>query len=175
MLKDRVTIQQAAERWVQGFMNQFPVNMIEKLIECDLDSWNEITFPRAGDRAYVYRCSELGRVKGKSGDAYIVKLDTGGTVELSLDDFCVERDSLLPMWGTMWQFRDSVDDYWLENMGGVQALTNCGFRVYESYEFGYFFGIDGAGYDFYESHWIPLYKARRLQWHDPILEQEAKP
>ena len=31
--------------------------------------------------------------------------------------------------------------------------------------FGYFFGIDGAGYSFYEEHWIPLYKARGLQWH----------
>ena len=117
----------------------------------------------------------MGGVKGKSGDAYIVKLDTGGTVKLSQDDFHVEHDSLLPMWGTMWQFKDSADDYWLEKMGGVQALTECGFRVYESYEFGYFFGIDGAGYDFYESHWIPLYKARGLQWHDPKLEQEAKP
>ena len=32
--------------------------------------------------------------------------------------------------------------------------------------FGYIFGIDGAGYDFYEDHWIPLYKERGIQWHD---------
>ena len=42
--------------------------------------------------------------------------------------------------------------------------------MYESGEFGYFFGIDGAGYDFYECHWIPLYKARGLQWHDEMTE-----
>lgn len=27
-------------------------------------------------------------------------------------------------------------------------------------------GIDGAGYDFYEAHWIPLYEARGLHWHE---------
>ena len=36
---------------------------------------------------------------------------------------------------------------------------------------GYFFGIDGAGYSFYEEHWIPLYKARGLQWHKENEEE----
>ena len=44
-------------------------------------------------------------------------------------------------------------------------LFRSGFRIYESEEFGYFFGIDGAGYNFYDSHWIPLYDARGLKWH----------
>lgn len=35
-------------------------------------------------------------------------------------------------------------------------MSQCGFRIFRSEEFGYFFGIDGAGYDFYEAHWIPL-------------------
>ena len=90
------------------------------------------------------------------------------------DDFDVERDDVLPMWGTMWSFGDNVDDWWLEKNGGLQAMSNCGFRIYESEEFGYFFGIDGAGYDFYESHWEPLYKARGLQWHDPMAEEERQ-
>ena len=72
----------------------------------------------------------------------------------------------LPMWGTMWQFDDSCDGFWLEEKGGIKILAECGFRVFESDEFGYFFGIDGAGYDFYEEHWIPLYKARGLRWHE---------
>lgn len=45
-------------------------------------------------------------------------------------------------------------------------MADCGFRIYESDDFGgYIFGIDGAGYDFYDAHWIPLYKARGLRWH----------
>ena len=78
------------------------------------------------------------------------------------DDY---RD-FLPMWGTMWSFGDSVDDWWLEEEDGIEIMSECGFRIYEHDEHGYFFGIDGAGYDFYEAHWIPLYKARGLQWHD---------
>lgn len=68
------------------------------------------------------------------------------------------------MWGTMWSFHNSLDDYWLSD--NLQAMSDCGFRIYEHDEWGYFFGIDGAGYDFYESHWIPLYKARGLRWHE---------
>lgn len=75
---------------------------------------------------------------------------------------------LLPMWGMMWSFGDSCDDHWLEELNGIEIMSKCGFRIYEHDEFGYFFGIDGAGYDFYTEHWIPLYKKRGLQWHDPI-------
>lgn len=80
---------------------------------------------------------------------------------------------MLPMWGTMWSFGDGCDDWWLENEGGIEIMSKCGFRIYEHDEWGYFFGIDGAGYDFYAEHWIPLYKMRGLQWHDPAAEKEA--
>lgn len=68
-----------------------------------------------------------------------------------------------PMWGTMWSFGDIVDEWWLEN--NLEVMKECGFRIYESEDYGYVFGIDGAGYDFYEIHWIPLYNARGLRWH----------
>ena len=80
----------------------------------------------------------------------------------------------LPMWGTLWQFGDSADDWWLEEGDGIRIMSECGFRIYEHEEFGYFFGIDGAGYDFYEAHWIPLYKARGLHWHDEEAMQEIQ-
>lgn len=73
----------------------------------------------------------------------------------------------LPMWGTIWSFGDSLDNYWLEEKGGIALMSQCGFRIFRSEKFGYFFGIDGAGYDFYEAHWIPLYNERGLRWHDP--------
>lgn len=66
----------------------------------------------------------------------------------------------------MWQFSEDVDDWWLENRDGLKVMSRLGFRIYESENYGYFFGIDGCGYDFYSAHWIPLYKARGLQWHD---------
>ena len=46
-----------------------------------------------------------------------------------------------------------------------KKVSELGFRIFEIEE-GFLLGIDGAGYDFYEAHWIPLYKARGLQWHE---------
>ena len=76
-----------------------------------------------------------------------------------------EDADFLPMWGTMWSFGDSADDYWLEEGDGLELMAECGFRIYEQEDFGYLFGIDGAGYSFMDEHWIPLYKARGLHWH----------
>ena len=72
-------------------------------------------------------------------------------------------DTIFPMWGTMWSFSDSAANHWLEE--NLKAMADCGFRIYEQEDYGYVFGIDGCGYDFYEAHWIPLYKAFGLKWH----------
>ena len=77
-----------------------------------------------------------------------------------------EVEGFLPMWGTMWSFSEPMDDWWLEEKNGLEAMARCGFRIYRQEDYGYIFGIDGAGYDFYEDHWIPLYKERGIQWHD---------
>lgn len=74
----------------------------------------------------------------------------------------------MPSWGTMWMTNNSVDDYWIENH--LHEMAQCGFRIYEHEDYGYIFGIDGGGYDFYSEHWIPLYKARGLKWHDQTTE-----
>lgn len=76
-----------------------------------------------------------------------------------------EYREFLPMWGTLWAFSDPTDIWWLEEKDGIATMSKLGFRIYHHDEWGYFFGIDGAGYDFYEAHWIPLYKARGLHWH----------
>ena len=69
-----------------------------------------------------------------------------------------------PAWGWLWAMEDPCDEHWLgENL---EAMKECGFRIYESEDYGYVFGINGAGYDFYENHWIPLYRARGFHWHD---------
>lgn len=71
----------------------------------------------------------------------------------------------LPAWGTMWNFGSSFDENWIEKEKNLKTMSECGFRIYHHHEWGYFFGIDGGGYDFYEAHWVPLYDARGLQWH----------
>ena len=96
---------------------------------------------------------------------YTIRLDNDEEITTTdTNDFEVQRDEYFPMWGTMWSFDDNCDVRWLED--NMQIMANCGFRIYESEDYGYIFGIDGAGYDFYEAHWIPLYKAIGLKWHD---------
>lgn len=167
------TIREAAEAWVHE-MNAIPRGMIERLMSNDPDDWHNATPIAIGDRVYCYAAQEYGEIVGADGDTYEIDLENGATIEVEEDD--LERDEYgdmeLPMWGTMWQFNDSSDEYWLTDLGGLQAMADCGFTVVESDEFGYFFGIDGAGYNFYEEHWIPLYKARGLHWHKEDGENE---
>lgn len=154
-----VTIREATEKWVNE-MNAIQSGMLERFA----DELIEITAPAIGDRVYAFEHSEYGEIIKIDSDNYTIELDNGKETECDIEDFEVQKDSYSPMWGTMWSFGNSIDNYWLENH--IQEMSNCGFRIYEHNEYGYFFGIDGCGYSFYEAHWIPLYKARGLQWHD---------
>lgn len=96
-----------------------------------------------------------------------VKLEASYEVEELTPFTDEEQEDLLdyfPMWGTMWSMTDPTDIDWLEEH--LQELKDCGFRIYRQEDYGYIIGIDGCGYDFYEAHWIPLYQARGLKWHD---------
>lgn len=64
--------------------------------------------------------------------------------------------SPFPMWGDMWQFENESDKYWLESH--IDTMIDCGFCIYKHEEYGYFFGINGAGYSFIDDHFTPLYK-----------------
>ena len=160
------TVDEAAHQWVNE-MNAYPVGMISKLWMYDPSDWDEVTAPTTYDRAYVHLVDDSGEIidVDRENDEYTVMLDNGNTVTVSESDIEVERESDLPMWSWLWSFSNGIDEEWLER-GGIEKMSDCGFRVYNSGEFGYFFGIDGAGYDFYHEHWIPLYHARGLRWAD---------
>lgn len=144
------------------------------------DEWEELTLPRAGSRVHVFDLPDscdtrehLGEIVAYAADLdkYRVDLDGGPSILVEPDNLEVVDEDTLPMWGTMWSFGDSCDNYWLEYADGIRVMSDCGFRIYRHEEWGHFFGIDGAGYDFYSEHWIPLYKRRGLQWHDPAAEK----
>ena len=160
------TIKDAAELWVSNF-NAIKQDMLARLMKYEPDKWREVTAPVVGDEVYVFNASDCGEIieyDNESGD-YRIKLMDGSKIYAQAYNFEVLHDDGLPMWGTMWSFGDNLDDMWLKDFGGLELMSELGFRVYEHDDFGYYFGIDGAGYDFYEAHWIPLYKARGLEWH----------
>lgn len=160
------TINDAVHAWVAEF-NAIPMAIIDKLLEQNSEELHEITPPSVGDRVFVFDSpadEDTGEIIEHNENVFTIKLDDGTTCDLEAGDFEVQHDEFLPMWGTMWAFGDSIDNWWLED-GGLQIMADCGFRIYEQEDYDYIFGIDGAGYSFYEEHWIPLYKARGLKWH----------
>lgn len=171
------TIKEACQLWVERDMNQVPMSVVEKLqAQSDYTDITEITPPSKYDHISIFSGDYAGEdgeiVRCVGDDEYIVELDSSkypDPVTVFEDEFEVQRDDGLPMWGTMWEFKDVCDEQWLEN--NLQAVANCGFRIYESEDYGYLIGIDGAGYDFYEAHWLPLYKARGLHWHKEDKEE----
>lgn len=137
MAKAGMTISDAAHEWVRE-MNAYPQEMIETLMQAKPDDWHEVTMPRVCDRVYVCNlpdgCEDYdpnGEIENIAGDVYLVNLEDGNTVELGADDFEVERDSILPMWGWLWSFSDSADDYFIDELEccdpeeDVEWFCNC--------------------------------------------------
>lgn len=142
-------IREATEKWVDGF-NSIPLSLIVKAYQDNIDDMWELT-------PIFYICTDCG--------GEFSEYEENGCPLCGSSDFSeIEHDSWLPMWGIMWTFSNRLDEEWARD--NLDEMARCGFRIFESDELGIFFGIDGAGYNFYEAHWIPLYKARGLQWHD---------
>ena len=171
-MKPYKTRLEAARAWVREF-NAIPQSVVCKLMQLDEDEVYEVTPPSVGDAVFVFGSRpDDGVIEStkKIDDLmwYTIRLSNGVLIELTLDDFCIDPCEQLPMWGTMWAFSDPTDQEWIDGYLGnhLQEMADCGFRIYQQEDYGYIFGIDGAGYDFFEQHWIPLYKARGLRWSE---------
>lgn len=178
MRKKWMTRLDAAHEWVREF-NAIRDDMLLPFLNDG--TLSEVTVPVVGNRVYAYHEpveEPYGTITeyDEERDLYTIEFDNGKEAKLDPEDFEVERDDSFPMWSTMWSFGDSCDDWWLEEGDGIRIMSECGFRIYSHEEIGYFFGIDGCGYDFYEAHWLPLYNKRGLQWHDSRTDDpEYKP
>jgi len=73
------------------------------------------------------------------------------------------------MWGTVFEATDShLAEKIIENSDAI--INDAGFTVIDmrqsdkdgAYDTAVFLAVNGAGYDFYEQHWIPFY--RILGW-----------
>jgi hypothetical protein len=82
------------------------------------------------------------------------------------------------MWGTMFLVNDPVDKRGIQallqpveddedELYGTDEVGNTGISAFEI-EGELVLGINGAGYDFYEHHWIPLYEALGYAWHETL-------
>ena len=167
-----MTLREAAELWVSRDMTRIPLSVVEKL--CTISDYSDITeITPAVKHSRVWSNEHQGigeivkMVENDDGDLIAtVEFENGDRHEVQLEDLSVENEEGLPMWGTMQAFEDNCDSEWLDDEENLRKMAECGFRIFESEDYGYIFGIDGAGYSFYDEYWIPLYRARGLRWHD---------
>lgn len=163
-----MNIKQAAKKWVDDF-NFIPGKIFKVLIKVDesVSYFDSDIFRLVASPTIT--CSSCGA-------KYEGKLKLKELQESSIKcEYCNYNDGdswgngypeyAFPCgWGTLFNPKESLDQEWIEK--NAEKVTECGIFVFESDIFGILLGIDGGGYDFYESHWIPLYKARGLEWHN---------
>ena len=164
-------IREAAELWVSRDMTRIPMSVVEKLIK--ISNYSDIVeitpivkYSRVWSNEY-HKGGEVVEITEDDGNLIaVVELYNGKQHKMAIEDLSPQYKAGLPMWSTMWAFDNPCDCDWLEDEENMRKMAECGFRIYESEDYGYIFGIDGCGYSFFDEHWIPLYKARGLRWHD---------
>ena len=107
MTREITTILEASREWV-GTFNAFPLEMITKLFNIDVDGWREITPISKGCRVWSNKNQEMGYIKEikeneDREEIAVIELDNGEKVEELKEDLSREEDDYFPMWGTMWQ------------------------------------------------------------------------
>lgn len=161
----KMSFDEAVRIWVREF-NAIPQALIEKAYEHEIYEHEVTPYPKK------YECDDCNRKYDKETyENDLQENEYGDKICLSCDEgFVYEEDDYenveygLPMWGTMWTFGSSLDSEWARN--NLDVMADAGFKIFETDELGIFFGINGAGYDFYEAHWNKLYIARGLKWHN---------
>lgn len=161
-----MTKKQATERMVNNDLNSIPQVLIERAYfdNDNFESFRNVT-PLYEDQEVTYNNNTYTVFNPDFEGNAILTHDGIQMIEVdSYEIEEVENRPLLPMWATMWQ-TIGVLSHWVEE--NTQTIASLGFQIYECDDLdGYILGIDGAGYDFYESHWIPLYEAQGLKWHN---------
>lgn len=163
------TVREYAEKWVNG-LNSIPTCMIRRLMELEPTTWREVTKPVKGTPVAVFDPEvEDTHLYGNVVESYLPDLDT---YKVELENHAViyakARNVTIDYWNTlplsdiMWSFRypNEPEREWLSADEGLYAVSECGFRIFKSEDFGYVIGFNEGDPDSFEKHWISLYKAR---------------
>lgn len=128
------TARQQAEYFFNRETNTIPLSLLESSVgECGL--FEHILYPSEELLKPDFLCSY-------GHDEWTDDLE---------DEFQAYKDDL--EWHPMWGWAFGVPEFW-ENK--VDELYNCGIGVISTDD-GTFLFIAGAGYDFYDAHWIPMF------------------
>lgn len=142
MLKS-LTIKEATKLWIERDMIEIPLSVVQKLQEyANYNDFNEITPIITGDTVFCCKYQTYGEVidivaNEKGIEIIKIELQNGEIFETSRMTLLKEYDDILPMWGSMWSFKSIFDQEWLNDDDNKLLMTKCGFRIYDSEDYGY--------------------------------------
>jgi hypothetical protein len=124
------------------------------------------------DLSDYYTCDECGEgVKFEARDAFNALDDGRDLVSLCCEaGVSVAEDRLVQ--DTIEAWRESGDDDCSLAEAGWQNVGDTGLIAFD-HDGDLYLGRNGAGYDFFEAHWVPLYKALGYSWHIAEFRAEA--
>lgn len=86
-----------------------------------------------------------------------------------LDEYEAEEQEVdygyvdVPMWST-WFIPNGLTRDWIER--NEEIVMDCGFTIIYYDDDLFAIGVDGAGYSFLDTHFLHLYDAMGMKWHD---------
>ena len=136
--------------WVEGDFSIIPVALIEKAYR---DSYDEIKIlaPTFDDFRKKYR------------EEYHCKVECNKCPQPICLEAYETQYPKIPRYNWVFLPKNPLDREWTKE--NADKVAECGFIVYKTREIGVYLGVNGAGYDFYKAHWLPLYRARGLGWY----------
>lgn len=169
----KLSIQDAARRWIDTF-DHVPASVLEKMAEADPDMYHYDSDSLrlvGGPRIVCDGCerdyegpSTLSELRDRAKQGRGVPCPW---CDLNPGDQWIRGypSHAFPVaWSTLFAPRESLDCEWV--LEHAEEVAKLNLYVFQSEDYGCLLGIDGAGYDFHEAFWIPLYRLRGLKWHD---------
>jgi hypothetical protein len=176
---EQTAIENAARRLVNGF-SSIPADWALRVAEyidgdecVPLPMWG--TLFKVEDSCDERKIRELMRPIGPHGCETIEDLidfveEEGLSIDLAplraladaADDDSADLEDLQREVSDAWG-ENGTEDYWL-SAAGWENVGDTGI-IARKFDGHLLLGINGAGYDFYESHWISLYQALGYKWH----------
>lgn len=157
-----VSEREACSNWFNSTFKEVEADMIEspesdRCLRCrDLPEEGS-TISQYGEYGQEERFSYTVNMVDTARQVVIATDEDGEVLEVPFDELA-NLDGR-PMWNAMWVINGEPS--YLE----IQEFNECGISVYEDGDGGWYFGIDGCGYDFYDAHWIKLYREYGMCWH----------
>jgi len=135
---------EACKKWIRCHFSSIPTSLLERAYGPTFEEI-EILAPTLDD----YKAEFI------HGDNCDGECDT--CIYRPCEDQYYSEVPKIPMWGWVFVPDVSLDAEWIEE-NARKIYAECGIFVYRTDEIGVYLGINGAGYDFYEAHWLPLYR-----------------